>query len=210
MSVWYREWNLAGVLCTSDTIKLPTSLDWSFTLLWDKQNLGLKCRCTCLQGHELVPSNHNTLLNNPHMLRLNTTSRWLFSQSTSISKRSGNLDIPTTEAKVTPATEEKQVAPGPSIPGEVIEKTQDILQGIVSSSLVATALSGSGKVVGEETGHLTGQPWVHSLCGATFRGRKKERKSSEHWSRAYQPVGIVSVSSWSPCMVESSLPISLH
>lgn len=63
-----------------------------------------------------------------------------------------------TEAKVTPATEGEQVAPGPSIPREVIEKTQDILQGIVSSSLVATALSGSGKVVGEETGHLTGQP----------------------------------------------------
>ena len=77
-------------------------------------------------------------------------------------KRSRNLDVPkTNRSKSYSQHGRKQVAHQlcrASVPGEVIEKAQDILQGVVPSSLVATALSGSGKVVGEETGHLPGQP----------------------------------------------------
>lgn len=66
-----------------------------------------------------------------------------------------------TEAKVIQNTGGNRLlisSAGPSVPGEVVEKAQDILQGVIPSSLVATALGGSGKVVGEETGHLPGQP----------------------------------------------------
>lgn len=45
---------------------------------------------------------------------------------------------------------------GPSTPWEIIEKTKDILESIVPSSLVATALSRSGKMISEKAGHLAG------------------------------------------------------
>lgn len=61
----------------------------------------------------------------------------------------------------------------PAIPWEVIEETQDVLESIVASSLVATALGGSGQMVSEKAGHLTGQAWVHSLCGAAFGVKEK-------------------------------------
>jgi hypothetical protein len=89
-------------------------------------------------------------------------------------------------------------------PREVIEKTQDILQSVVPSSLVATALSCSGKMVGEEAGHLTGQPWVHSLCGATFR--VKGRKERAQWSQQASPKLILSYHAW--CLTNH--PISIY
>lgn len=46
---------------------------------------------------------------------------------------------------------------GPALPREIIEKTEDVLESIVPRSLVATALSRSGKMVSEKAGHLTGQ-----------------------------------------------------
>lgn len=44
-----------------------------------------------------------------------------------------------------------------AVPGEVIEETKDILESVIPSSLVTTALSGAGKMVGEKAGYLTGQ-----------------------------------------------------
>lgn len=60
------------------------------------------------------------------------------------------------------------------LPGEVVEQTQHILEGIVPGRLVAAALSGAGQVVSEKAGHLAGQARVHSLGGATL---VKERES---------------------------------
>lgn len=88
----------------------------------------------------------------------------------------------TTTPKGTPTIQGKsQVPPAldePSTPREVIEQTQDILQSIISCSLVATALSRSGKMVREKAGHLPSQPWVHSLRGATFRGKERKREKA--------------------------------
>ena len=64
---------------------------------------------------------------------------------------------------------------GPAVPREIIEEAENVLQSIVSSSLVPTALSRSGKMVSEKAGHLTGQTWVNGLCGAALGS--KDRKS---------------------------------
>lgn len=62
-------------------------------------------------------------------------------------------EIPSFRGKATSSHSSR----GPSIPREIIEETQDVLEGIVPGSLVATALGRSGKVIREKAGHLTGQ-----------------------------------------------------
>lgn len=120
-------------------------------------------------------------LNNPRILELLFVNSFVLycSGSRSMSEWPCNLDVSKDNHHPREAPiiqEESHLFPQLSIPWEIIEKTKDILEGIIPSSLVATALSCSGKMVGEKAGHLTGQTWVHCLCGATFRvQRKKER-----------------------------------
>lgn len=82
------------------------------------------------------------------------------------------------------------------VPGEVIEQTQHILEGIVPGRLVAAALGGAGQVVSEQAGHLAGQTGMHSLGGATL---VKERESLVR-QREASPQGFwVSLSLLLPC-----------
>lgn len=72
------------------------------------------------------------------------------------------------------------------LPWEVIQKAKDILQCIIPCSLVATALGGSGQVVGEEAGDLPGQPGVNGICGTPF-GRNGRKHSCNQQKSMYTP-----------------------
>lgn len=80
-----------------------------------------------------------------------------------MSEQPSNSDVSTDNhhPKEPQSFKRKATSPGalsdPAIPREVIEETQDVLESIIASSLVATALGGSGQMVSEKAGHLTGQ-----------------------------------------------------
>lgn len=65
-------------------------------------------------------------------------------------------------------TQKKMLQSKGLVPWEVIQEAEDILQCIIPCSLVATALGGSGQVVGEEAGDLPGQPGVNGVRGTPW------------------------------------------
>ena len=65
---------------------------------------------------------------------------------------------------------------GTGVPGQVVEQTEDVLEGVVAGRLVAAALGGAGQVVGEQAGHLAGQARVDGVGGAAWtRERNRDR-----------------------------------
>ena len=53
--------------------------------------------------------------------------------------------------------------PFPHRPGEVVEQTQHLLQGLCAAGCIADGVGGTGQVVGQQRGHLAGQPRVLQL-----------------------------------------------
>lgn len=64
-------------------------------------------------------------------------------------------------------------------PGEVIEQTENILQGIVTSRLIPATFCGSGQVIGQEAGNLTCQTRVHRVRRPAFKHRQKDSADNE-------------------------------